>query len=130
MNTEEIKNIVTNIGGAQKIASKTGINAAIQAATNLTWETGINLSTHVPVFAVIKYASGTLGISIVRLLADTIPVTASSALLTIVTGTAALMPVIASLVIPVDNSKFLKADVSTASLGASTFDITVYGVPY
>lgn len=117
-------------GTCVKIASKTAIDGSVQAATNLTWEPNISLATHMPLYMITKFNSGVLGIGVIRLLADTIPVTASIALLTVITGTVALMPIIASLAILSDSSKFLKVDITTASLAASTFNVTVYGVPY
>lgn len=117
-------------GSCVKMASKTGVNGAAVAATNLTFESGITLATHMPVYAVIKFGSGVLGIGVIGLLADTVPVIAAMALLTLLTGKVCVAPAIAALAIPSDASKFLKADVTTASLAASTFDIVVYGVPY
>lgn len=111
------------------IARKTAIDGATLGTTKLTFEGGVDLSNYIPTHAVVKYNSGTLGICVVRLLADATVIAANLALVTVTSSANALMPCIPLAGITNDSSKSLYADITTASLAASTFNIIVYGVP-
>lgn len=110
-----------------RIASKTGVPGNTLASTDLDWESDTNLSSHAPVFGIIKYNSGTLGICAVVLKADTVALSASTALSTLTTSTTCILPILPG-IISNDGTKKMVITVGTASLAASTFDIIVYGV--
>lgn len=115
-----------NAASIIQIASATGINGATLASTNLTFGSGISLATHLPLFYVFKFASGTLGISVAKLKTAVADLTALSALLT-VTSTQEVV-VANSALVTFANSGNLTVEVTTASLGASTFNIYAYGI--
>lgn len=117
-------------GALIKIAEGRAISGASVASNNLSFVTGINLSTHIPTFAVIKYASGNLSGVQMRVLADALPITGDQTLSTIDSTHNGFAPCLAVVAISNDVSKVLKADVPVASEGASAFDVVVYGIPY
>lgn len=112
-------------GGLQLIASKTGINGAAIASTALDFVNNAALSTHTPLYAIVKYGSGTLGIGVVRIKTTAGYLVAVTALLTLTTTDN-------NFVIPltgaITNSGSISVEVTTASAGASTFSIYIYGV--
>lgn len=110
-----------------KLAHATGVNGAVLASTTLTFETSITLAGYIPTHAVIKFGSGTLGISVVILNANAVAVTASQALVGLFSTTWMIMPIVPGIV---SNTGNLTIQVTTASLGASTFDIEVFGIKY
>lgn len=110
-----------------KMASATGIAGNTLASTNLTFESGIALSTHIPVFAIIKYRSGTMGIAVVELDANSIAISVGLALSLLTTSFWGLLNLLSGVV---SNSGNLAIKVTTASIVASQFDVIVYGIKY
>lgn len=110
-----------------QIAHATGVNGAALASATLTFEAGVALSTHIPTHAIIKFGSGTLGISVVIVNANGTACTASQALVGLLSTTWMIMPVVSGVI---SNTGNLTIQVTTASLGASTFDIKLFGITY
>lgn len=111
--------------GAMLLASKTGISGASLATTDLDFASGIALSTHTPIFCVIKYSSGTIGISAIRIKTAGGYLIAATALLGL---TATDDNFIMQLAGVVRNTGNVSAEITTASLGASSIAVYVYGV--
>lgn len=112
-----------------QIASGRAIDGHSIANYDLSFAPGVSLNTHIPTFAVIKYASGNLTTAALRLLADTVPITGSQVLTTINSTHNGYAPCVAGTSLTNDNSKVIKADVTAPSDAASTFDVIVYGIP-
>ena len=114
------------------IASALGVDGATVATTNLTFEPGIDLSNHVPIHAIIRFASGVLGICNVSVTANGVAITGATLLLDVTAATPNLVLDLSISGKPITNdpTKFIKIKVDTASLAASTFDIFVYGTQF
>lgn len=129
-NTNQLTNgagflTVSSVGVTQLLASATSISGAALATTNLTFASGIALSTHTPTFAIIKYRSGTLGIGVIRIKTGTSYLVAATAMLGLTSGD---NNYIMQLTGSVTASGNVSAEVTTASLVASSFDVYVYGI--
>lgn len=108
------------------IATATNVSGAALASTALTFVTGITLATHIPVFYVVKFNSGVLGIGVVKMKNGAADLTALAALLTLTSTQQVLINNLAAVTLP--NSGNLSVEVITASLAASSFDIIAYGM--
>lgn len=143
-NTEQIKTInmpvstvqstalalkmdVSSYQGLIQLAHATGVSGAALATTNLTFESGVALSTHLPMIAILKYASGTLGICVVEIDANAVAISATLAVVNLTSTKWNVMTIIPGVVANTGN---LAVKVNTASLAASTFDIKIYGLKY
>lgn len=140
MNTEEIKNIDMPVSATQAaalnlkaavgsglilLASKAGVSGAALATTALTFAAGIALNTHTPLHVIFKFASGTLGIGVARIKTTSSYLLTASALLALTTTDNNF---IAPLLGAATNSGDISVEVTTASLGASSFDVFVFGI--
>lgn len=113
------------------IASKTAVDVSTLATVQLDWVAGVNLVTHIPIFAAIKYNAGALGIAVVQIDAAGIvlhdPV--SLLLLDSTYNKAAINLMAYFGEIWADVSKFMAIDIQTASLDpTATVDVYVYGI--
>lgn len=118
---------MVTISGFSQFASKTAVDGATLASVNLDFRTGMSLATHLPVFYVIKFGSGALGIAVIKMKTAVADLTALSALLTL-TSTQQVVVNNADLVTLADSGN-LTVEVTTASLAASTFNVYAYGIP-
>lgn len=113
------------VGYTILLASAASISGATLASTNLTFASGVALSTHSPTFCIVKYVSGTLGIGVIRIKTGTSYLVAVTAMLGVTTTDN-------NLIIPlsgaVTNSGSITAEITTASLGASAIGVYVYGI--
>lgn len=116
---------ILQLGVSKLIASKTAVNGAALASTVLDFIGGAALSTHTPIYAIVKYGSGTLGIGVIRIKTTAGYLVAVTALLTLTTTDNNFIIPLAGVV---TNSGNISVEVTTASAGASTFDIYVYGI--
>ena len=109
-----------------QIASTTNVSGAALASTVLTFGSGISLTTHIPLFYVVKYVSGALGIGVVKMKNSIADLTALSALVTLTSTQEVFIgnSVLATMV----NSGNISVEVTTASLAASVFNVYVYGI--
>lgn len=110
-----------------RMGAVTGVNGAALAVTTIPFDTGITLAKFIPTHAIIKRASGTLGICVIIVNASGIAFTAGQALLTLTTANWIFMPAISG---PIANTGALSVQTTTASAGASTFDVEVFGTKY
>lgn len=115
--------------GLTKIASALNVDGNALATTALTYESGCSLATYMPYLAVYKYNSGALGICAASLVANGAPLMANVGLLNVNSG-ANLVSTIVTTGVVVANTGNIEVIVGTASLGASSFDVEVYGVAY
>lgn len=125
MNWADPGTISGYMNGITLLASKTGISGASLATTDLTFASGIALSTHTPIFAVIKYTSGTVGISAIRIKTAGGYLIAATALLGLTATDDNYTMQLTGLV---RNTGNVSAEITTASLGASAISVYVYGV--
>lgn len=117
--------IADNLGTMQLIASKTGVAGNALASTALDFVSGISLATHSPLVAVIKYTSGTLGISVLRIKTDGGYLIAVTALAGLTSTDNNYMMQLAGVV---RNTGNISAEITTAGLGASAIEVYVYGI--
>lgn len=113
------------IGYTILLASATNVSGAALATTNLTFTSGVALSTHSPVFCIVKFVSGTLGIGVIRIKTGTSYLVAATAMVGLTSGD---NNYIMQLVGSVTASGSISAEVTTASLAASAFSVYVYGI--
>lgn len=104
------------------IASKTSVDGATIATTNLTFSSGVTVATHTPTLVIYKYRSGTFGIAVASIFAPQL-VSAATALANLVNHS----NISAFLSGLMDDSGNVSVHVTTASVLASTFDVFVYG---
>lgn len=129
-NTSQLTNgagflTTSSAGVTQLLASATSISGAALATTNLTFASGVALSTHSPLYAIIKFRSGTLGIGVIRIKTGSSYLVAATAMLGLTSGdNNYIMQLIGS----VTASGNVSVEVTTASLAPSAFDCYVYGI--
>lgn len=117
--------IADNLGTMQLIASKTGVAGNALASTALDFVSGISLGTHTPLIAIVKFSSGTLGISVARIKTDAGYLVAATPLATL-TSADNNYPV--QLLGAVRNTGNVSIEVTTAGLSASAIAVYVYGI--
>lgn len=112
------------------MAKKLAVDGATAADTDLDWIEGANLETHTPIFAIVTYDSGTLGIADISIYADIVNLTGSIPLATLTaTETKFLINLTKQqIAITNDPAAFMVVDVTTASAVASAFNVYVYGI--
>lgn len=115
----------TAAGLTMLLASATSVSGAALATTNLTFASGVALSTHSPIFAVIKFVSGTLGIGVIRIKTGTSYLVAATAMVGLTSGD---NNYIMQLTGSVTASGNVSVEVTTASLAPSAFSVYVYGI--
>lgn len=115
----------TAAGLTMLLASATSVSGAALATTNLTFASGVALSTHSPVFAVVKFVSGTLGIGVIRIKTGTSYLVAATAMVGLTSGD---NNYIMQLTGSVTASGNVSVEVTTASLAPSAFSVYVYGI--
>ena len=111
------------------MASKLAIDGSTAAATDLDFIAGATLATHTPVFAIITYGSGTLGVCDIDIKADTVIM--DTALLTTLTATESKIKKSLSKTDDAftnDPALFMNVTVGNPSAGASTFNVYIYGI--
>lgn len=114
------------------IASALGVDGSTIAMTNLTFIAGVDLSNHVPIIAIVRFVSGTLGLCTISVNVNGFGITALTALGDIVAARPNMAIDCASQdkAISNDPSDFIECSVTTGSVAASTFDIFVYGTQF
>ena len=112
------------------IATALAVDGSTIATTDLTFETGLNLSNCMPVFAIIKFASGTLGIAIGRIKVDGVNISQAITMSGLVANFNIVVNCALDQAITNDSTKFIQFTVATASLAASSFDVYVYGIQF
>lgn len=126
--TGQVQSLINISGNFARIGFAFNIAGNTLATTVLTFVQGIGLGTHIPLFAVIKYRSGTLGISAVTLKANGVNISAAGVPLAgLTSGNWVMIPVAAG---AIANNGNLSIQVATAGLTSSEFDIEVFGVKY
>lgn len=125
MNWASPTSIAGYMNGVTLLASKTGVSGASLATTDLDFASGIALSTHTPIFAVIKFASGTIGICAIRIKTSGGYLIAATALVGLTATDDNYTMQLTGLV---RNTGNVSAEVTTASIGASAISVYVYGV--
>ena len=113
------------LNGLTLIASKTGVSIASLATTDLDFTSGVSLATHSPIIATVSFGSGTLGIGVIRIKTDAGYMVALTPLLSLTSTDNNLMMILSGVVRSTGN---IGMEVTTASLGASTVSVYVYGV--
>lgn len=112
-------------GVTMLLASATNVSGAALASTALTYISGMALSSHTPIFAIIKYRSGTSGIGVVRIKTTSVYMVGVTPILTL---TSTDNNLIINLTGVATNSGNISVEVTTISLTASSFDVYVYGI--
>ncbi len=110
------------------IAAKTQVDATDdQDGTIIPFLTGKTLVTSTPLFAVIRYSTGTFDACIISLATSTTPIAANTSLVGLDSShnyvTVFLQGLIADTI-----SDAISVNVNTPNGGASTFDILIYGI--
>ncbi len=145
MNTEQVTTIIENVSYTQsqtdsiadnlkgelrnlpffEIANKV-IDGAALATTALDYQGGRSLATHIPLYTVFLYNSGTLGICVATMSTSLGAISGATALLNLsASNTNFLVPTLPT---ALPNSGNISITIGTASAGASSFSVHVFGV--
>ena len=111
------------------IASKTGVDGNTLATTNLTNITGLTPATTLATFAVIKYATGTYTLGVIRVKSNATTVLSG---LIALSGLASGKPVTATIPVATgllnDGTGSYSVEVTTINGSGATFDIYLFGI--
>lgn len=107
------------------VASKTNVAGNALASINLTFTSGVTITSHLPLYALIQFTSGVLGISVVRIKTTAGYLCATQALITLdATNSSIVIPLGGA----VAGSGSITIEITTAGLAASVMSAYVFGV--
>ena len=112
----------------KRIAYARSVNAAAVATTALTFESGHSLSNSMPMFAIFKHKTGTFDSSTVTINIGAVALFTSAGL-DLAAGSISTAVITPTLIAYSLSDSFV-VDVTAANIGASTFDVEVWGAKF